>query len=87
MTVDKKDVVTIPKWLVIVILPLLVSILGSLVTVATAKANLESGVDNNEKQINKLFEQKTDRNEQALIMKSLERIESKLDDHLKQHGK
>lgn len=82
MTVDKQDTVSIPKYLILIVVPIMVSVMSSLFTVATAKAALETKVTKQDKEIQQLFETKTDRTEQALIMRALDRIESKLDTHI-----
>jgi uncharacterized membrane protein (DUF106 family) len=82
MTVDKKEIITIPKYLVIIVVPIIVSVLSSLITDATTKATLETKITKQDQEIQQLFETKTDRTEQTLIMKSLDRIEAKLDGHI-----
>jgi hypothetical protein len=82
MTVDKKDVITISKWKVMILIPALVSFISAVLTVWGAKAELQNEVLNQKQEINKLFDTKVDRSEQTLILKSLERIEAKLDGHI-----
>jgi len=79
MTVDRKDVVTIPKWLVIVLLPVLVSALTGYGTYKISSTTYELEIRNlksdSEKKINKaeVDVQFTD------IRNRLLRIEEKLD--------
>ena len=82
MTIDKREMIQIPRFWVIIAAPLLVALLTSLLTVTTAKAKMETRLTYQEQETKRLFETKTDRTENALILRSLERIEKKLDDHI-----
>ena len=84
MTIDKKDVITLPKWLVILVLPMLVSGLVAFGAISTWKGSYETKASRNEAEIQKLYDQKTDRNEMNLLINTLNRIENKLDAHISQ---
>jgi len=82
MTIDKKEVITLPKWLVILVLPMIVSLVVSFGLMSETKATLETKAHRNEAEIQKLYDQKTDRNEMNLLINTLNRIENKLDSHI-----
>lgn len=82
MTIDKKEVITLPKWLVILVLPGLVSALVAYGAWSSWKGSTDTESQRNKQDIQKLYDQKADRSENTLIMNSLERIEKKLDDHI-----
>ena len=84
MTVDKKEVITLPKWLVILVLPMLVSGLVAYGAMSSWKGSYENKVETNEIQIQKLDEKKVDRNEYNQLLNTLNRIENKLDNHISQ---
>ena len=84
MTIDKKEVITLPKWLVILVLPMLVSGLVAYGAMSSWKGSYENKVETNEIQIQKLDEKKVDRNEYNQLLNTLNRIENKLDNHISQ---
>ena len=82
MTIDKKDVVTLPKWLVILVLPMIISAIVAYGLVSETKATLETKSVRNEQEITRLQDQKIDRNELNQLINTLNRIELKLDNHI-----
>lgn len=82
MTVDKKEVITIPKWLVIWVIPMIISLIVAYGTISTWKGSYETKAIRNEQEIIRLQDQKVDRNEIANLREQLNRIESKLDQHI-----
>lgn len=87
MTVDKKDVITIPKWLVIWLLPMLVSGVVAFGVVSEIKAQLQIKAERNEKEIERLQDQKVDRNEFNQLINTLNRLEKKFDMHTELNNK
>ena len=87
MTVDKKDVITIPKWLVIWLLPMLVSGVVAFGVVSEIKAQLQIKAERNEKEIERLQDQKVDRYEFNQLINTLHSIERKLDMHIELNNK
>lgn len=84
MTVDKKDVITIPKWLVIWVAPMVVSAVVAFGTISAWKGKYETKAIRNEQEIQRLDEKKVDRNELNQLINTLNRIENKLDSHISQ---
>ncbi len=82
MTVDKKDVITIPKWLVIWISPAIVSVIIGYGAYKTFSANIETTLTLQKDQIKQLQESKIERNEFNLILNQLRDINIKLDEHI-----
>lgn len=82
MTVDKKEVITIPKWLVIWISPAIVSIIIGYGAYKTFSANIETIQIMQKDQIKQLQDSKIDRNEFNIILQQLDKIEKKLDQHI-----
>ena len=84
MTIDKKEVISIPKWLILVIIPILVGGMGGYASSRASSARTEKQVEVN----TRLLDSKVSRDEFALVIKQLDRIElsvekvdNKLDDH------
>lgn len=82
MTIDKKEVITLPKWLVILVLPMLVSAIVAFGAISAWKGSYETKAERNEHEIQKLYDQKTDRTEMNILLNTLNRIENKLDSHI-----
>lgn len=81
MTLDKNDVITLPKWLVILVLPMIVSAIISFGLFRANAAKTEEKVSNVVNVTNELKQTKVDRNEFIIIQNQLNRIESKVDAH------
>ena len=89
MTVSKETKVTIPLWLLLLVIPIAGSLLGSyfwnVTTITTLQGQIESLAKTVHEQSNN-FEKKVDKSEyQADIRNfqfSLTRIEDKLDSHI-----
>ncbi len=71
MTIDKKDFIKIPKWLVIVFLPILISGITAYGVVRTKDAKIEKQVEIN----TILLEDKADCDDMLSIWEALHRIE------------
>lgn len=86
MTVNKNDVITIPKWLVIVLTPIVVAGLTTWGVYRSTNAKNEQRLDIQEKQTEyaiklteKLDNDKVSRKEFVMLQSQLNRIEDKLD--------
>lgn len=82
MTIDKREVITIPKWLVIVVLPMIISGLVAFGSISTWKGSIETKTSRNEKEIETLFTKKVEYSEYNRLFMTLERIEKKIDEHI-----
>ena len=84
MTIDKRDSIEIPQWL----LSLLVSIIGAVFVFwglwSSAKTKLELKAERNEKEIENLRVEKVNKVEFTLVLDRLISIENKLDTHIKE---
>jgi hypothetical protein len=81
MTINKSDVVTLPKWLIIIIIPIM---LGSIGYAASrfAAGKQDKQIEVNTKRLDVVESNKIDRVQFEMIENSLIRIESKLDGHI-----
>lgn len=82
MTIDKKEIITLPKWLVIVLLPSIISAIVTLSMVSLYAGGITEKVKKSESEIELLNKNKFDRNEANLMLNSLNRIENKLDSYI-----
>jgi hypothetical protein len=78
MTIDKKEVITIPKWLVIVMVPLTLGLIGGYSSSKFMAGKRDADITHLQQQV----QNKVDRNEIQMIQEALTRIESKLDKHI-----
>jgi hypothetical protein len=57
MTIDKREVITIPKWIIMVLTPMVVSAVGSFVAISVQSAKYETEIaqlkEESENKINK----------------------------------
>ena len=81
MTIDKREVITIPKWIILIVLPIVIGGIGGYATSRFNAGKSETRINYLEKTI----DNKVDRNEFQQIEKLLIRIDGKLDDHIKSH--
>lgn len=84
MTIEKSEKVTIPVWLLSVILSLLFAGFTTWGIVSAKSATLEEKAQRNRDDIVELKTQKVDRAEFLYIKEKLESIDTKLDDHMKE---
>lgn len=84
MTLDKKEVITLPKWLVIIVAPMIVAGIVTYGSVNFWKGSAETKINRAEAEIQKLDEKKLDRDEFEQLMKTINRVEDKLDKHIEQ---
>lgn len=78
MTISKSEVITIPKWLVIVLFPI---IIGGITGYAASKASAAK-VETKTELLQKEVEKKANQTEFLIIQKQMDRIEGKLDKHI-----
>ena len=82
MTIDKKDIITLPKWLVILVFPMIISGIMTLSLVSLYAGGLKEKVEKTEIDVRDLDQSKVDRNEATQMLNSLNRIETKLDSYI-----
>ena len=82
MTVDRNESIKIPKWLVMYVMPGLVSLVVSYGVFKGNEARTDTILIQHSEAIKNIQDTKVDRNEQNLILNSLQRIEIKLDRHI-----
>ena len=80
MTFDRNSVIKIPIWLIAVALPIILSILTAILVSNASSAVTRSHVEINAEQI----KENVNKSEFEIIRGQLNRIEGKLDDHLKE---
>lgn len=87
MTIDKREMITIPKWLVIVLVPLILGGIGGFASSMYTMGGYTKQVEINQKAIEKIETIKADKEVTNTILNniysSLHTIEKKLDDHVK----
>lgn len=81
--VNIKEYITIRKWLIILLLPLLIIIMGSMLNIAMVAGNIRSKVETNTEDIKIIEQIKANKDTQDRIFNALDRIETKLDQHIK----
>lgn len=86
MTVNKNEIITLPKWLVILVLPMLVSAIMTISIISNEKGTYNEKVNKHTIEIEALKMDKIDRNELNFIIPALSRIEGKLDTHILTHN-
>ena len=95
MTIDRKETISIPKWLLLLAIPTIMGVFGSLLSSAVAKGSLGKQVEVNTLRLDKVEKNKVNTIEFEMVKEllveikgenkqQLTRIESKLDDHIKQ---
>ena len=80
MTIDKRDYIKIPNWLITLALPALVSAFVAFSSISSSKAVSESKIQKLEQDTQNLQDNKIDRNEFNLIIKQLDEIKSAIKD-------
>ena len=83
MTIDKREVITIPKWIILIVLPIVIGGIGGYATSRFNAGKMESQFNYTQKRVDIMEQTKVDRNEFNQIEKLLIRIDTKLDDHIK----
>jgi hypothetical protein len=82
MTVDRTKFIKIPIWLFSVLLPLLIAIVTSVIAYSASSAEDSTRIDGLEKNVDKLDGTKVDKEVFDLVLKKLDSIEKKLDEHI-----
>lgn len=80
MTIDRTKTIKIPTWILTIAGPVLLAFLTSYGTVINFQATTDTKMERAIEDIKKLDSEKVGRQELNLILKSLERIEKKVDD-------
>lgn len=84
MTIDKSKTVTLPVWLISVIISLLVTGFTTWGMLASTKATLELKAERNEKDIRNLQDEKVSKDNFQMVLEKLNSIDKKLDEHVKE---
>lgn len=87
MTEKLKDGVSVPSWVLSVLMPLAITAMTGIVTVRVTSAVTAVKVDAIQKQIDQLQEKKANQEILNEFKAQLNRIENKLDGHLADHKK
>lgn len=82
MTIDKSKQVTLPVWLVSLIISLLATGFTTWGIISSKATSLDVRATHNEQNIKTLQETKVSRDEYKLVIDMLHSIESKLDRHI-----
>lgn len=82
MTIDKKRTVVLPVWLISVLAPVLLTVIGYSIGIATVHAKTETDMNYVKDEVKQLYERKASRESVVLMQGTLIRIESKLDRHI-----
>lgn len=80
MTIDRNSVIKIPTWLIAIALPMVISILTAVIITNASNAATRKQVEINTEEI----KNRVNRAEFEIIREQLNRIEGKLDNHLKE---
>jgi hypothetical protein len=54
MTIDKREVIIIPKWILIILTPIVISVLGTWMTVKISNAKNETAIEMIKAQLNRI---------------------------------
>ena len=81
---DTEPTVVVPVWLLSLLVGLVVSLLTTWGVLQAAKARLEVKAKRNEEDIKDLQKEKVGQEQFRLIREQLNRMEQKLDDHIKE---
>jgi hypothetical protein len=82
MTIDKREVITIPKWLVIVLIPIIMGSIGGFAVGRFDAGRNSKQIEVNTKRLDVVERNKVDMETFKVIEGSLQRIEDKLDKHI-----
>jgi hypothetical protein len=89
MTIDKREVITIPKWLVILFVPLIFGGVGGFATGSFGRGQVVKQVEVNTKRLDSVEKDKIGQGEMSMLKTQLDRIETrqarieeKLDKHI-----
>lgn len=82
MTFNKSEVIEIPKWLIVLVLPMIVAGVVSYGLFKANSAKNEEKVNQMDARMEKIDRAKVDRNEFVMMQNQLNRIEQKLDEHI-----
>ena len=93
MTVDRKETISIPKWLLLLAIPTIMGVFGGLLSSAVAKGTYQNQVNVNTKRLDNVEKDKVNVIEFEIVKdilietktdnkQQLNRIENKLDTHI-----
>jgi hypothetical protein len=86
MTLDRKDIITIPKWLVIILVPFILGAMGGLITGSYNVGVKSNQIEINTKRLDVVEKEKADKDTYNKLLDdihgSLNRIETKLEAHI-----
>jgi len=82
MTIDKKEVVTIPKWIIMILAPIIFGSLAGWGVGRYTSGKNEKTLEITVKDVDLLKATKVSKDEFLIIKDQLNRIEVKLDDHI-----
>lgn len=82
MTIDTKKGINIPSWAVAIIIPLIIAIGGYAIGIATIDARTSVKIEHIEAELIRIEANKASVESVQNIIKSLDRIETKLDKHI-----
>jgi len=82
MTINKKDTVNLPKWLVILLFPLIIGGLGGLATSMYSAGRTSKQIEINTILIKDVQTEKANKEDLIKVENTLIRIETKLDNHI-----
>jgi len=92
MTLDRRETINIPKWLVIVAIPILLGGVGGYATSRYSAGKQEKQIEVNTKRLDVVESNKVNYKEFELVLEGIDRIEQnqtrlegKLDDHIDKH--
>ena len=84
MTIDKSKTVTLPVWLISVLLSLLITGFTTWGMLSSTKATLELKAQRNEQDIRNLQTEKVNKDVFETVLTKLNEINKKLDEHVKE---
>ena len=84
MTIDKSKTVTLPVWLISVLLSLLITGFTTWGMLSSTKATLELKAQRNEQDIRSLYTEKVNKDVFETVLVKLNEINNKLDQHVKE---
>ena len=82
MTINRNEVITIPKWILVILIPILATAITSYGVFKGQTAKQDEKLMNQEREITHIEATKVSRDEFLMLQNQLNRIESKLDQHV-----
>lgn len=82
MTINKSEVITLPKWLVILVLPMIISLVTAYGLFRANSARVDEKLISTKQELLRIDNSKASKDEFNLVKEQLNRIEKKIDDHM-----